>query len=57
MPRLSKKELKERDERIAKRLKAGWSIEAVAKAEGIKSPTKLKWPPESRKLGEKEVQS
>ena len=45
MPRLTKKELEERDKRVTERLKDGWSIEVVARAEGLKPPNKLKWPP------------
>lgn len=45
-PRLTQKELKERDNRIKKRLQSGWSIEGTAKAEGLKPPTELSWPPE-----------
>ena len=46
MGKLTKKELKERRERVTQRLKDGWSIEAIAEAEGLKSPNELKWPPD-----------
>ena len=37
--------IKERSERVRKKLKNNWSLKATAESEGIKYPSELKWPP------------